>query len=191
MYIFYLVHKTNKFFRRLNMFENEMIKLRKLSFKDYYTYHEWRNDSEVMKTTSSQLDLYTLEETEQFILAIASQPNAKGYMIEEKETNQTIGIISLINIDYKNRSAECVIDIGIKAMWGKGFAKTAISLILEFAFNELNLHRISLQVFSFNDRAIKLYEKIGFVFEGRLRQTLYRSGEWHDTILMGILKNEY
>lgn len=144
-----------------------------------------------MKTTSPQLDLYTLEETEKYILATASQSSAKAYMIEEKETNQIIGIIFLINIDYKNRSAECIIDIGVKTMWGKGIGKTAISLIFEFAFNELHLHQISLQVFSFNERDIKLYEKLGFVFEGRLRETLYRFGEWHDTILMGILKDEY
>lgn len=83
------------------MFENKNIKLRKLSTSDYTTYHDWRNDIEVMKTTSPQLDIYTLEETEQFISMIASQPNSKGYMIEHKETGKTVGIVSLINIDYK------------------------------------------------------------------------------------------
>lgn len=173
------------------MFENEKIKIRKLSADDYLLYHEWRNNIEVMKTTSSQLDQYTLEETENYILAIMSQSNSKGYMIEEKESSKTVGIISLINIDYKNRSAECIIDIGVKSIWGKGIGKSAISLILEFAFNELNLHRVYLQVYSFNERALNLYQKMGFVMEGRLRQTLYRFGIWHDTILMSILKSEY
>ncbi|AFS77521.1 acetyltransferase, GNAT family [Gottschalkia acidurici 9a] len=173
------------------MFENKIIKLRRLSPNDYTTYHNWRNDTEVMQSTSPQLEIYTLEETEQYISTIASQPNAKGYIIEYKKTEQSVGIVSLINIDYKNRSAECIIDIGEKDMWGKGIGTSAISLILEFAFNELNLHRIYLQVFSFNERAIKLYEKIGFVHEGRLRQALYRAGNWHDIIIMSILKNEY
>lgn len=62
------------------MFENKIIKLRKLSTNDYSTYHNWRNDIEVMKTTSPQLDIYTLEETEQFISVIASQANAKGLL---------------------------------------------------------------------------------------------------------------
>lgn len=109
-----------------------------------------------MKTTSPQLDIYTLEETEQFISVIASQANAKGYMIEHKESGQTVGIVSLINIDYKNRSAECILDIGARDMWGKGIGTSAMSLILGFAFYELNLHRVYLQVFSFNERAIKL-----------------------------------
>ncbi|MBO1001081.1 GNAT family N-acetyltransferase [Pseudogracilibacillus auburnensis] len=173
------------------MFENKIIKLRKLSANDYTTYHDWRNDMEVMETTSPQLDIYTLEETEQYISAIVSQPTAKGYLIEYKETEQTVGIVSLINMDYKNRSAECIIDIGVKDMWGKGIGTAAISLILEFAFNELNLHRVYLHVFSFNERAIKLYEKMGFIHEGKFRQALYRTGKWHDIVIMGILKDEY
>ncbi|GIP61052.1 GNAT family protein [Paenibacillus sp. FSL W8-0186] len=173
------------------MFENKMIKLRKLSANDYTTYHDWRNDMEVMETTSLNFDIYTLEETEQFISAIAAQSTAKGYLIEYKETEQTVGIVSLINIDYKNRSAECVIDIGVKDVWGKGIGTAAISLILEYAFNELNLNRLYLQVFSFNERAIKLYEKMGFIHEGKFRQALYRKGKWHDIVIMGILKDEY
>lgn len=97
----------------------------------------------------------------------------------------------MIHIDNKNRSAECIIDIGEKNMWGKGIGSSAMSLILEFAFGELNLHRVCLQVFSFNERAIKLYEKMGFSHEGRLRHALYRSGNWHDIVLMSILKSEY
>ena len=173
------------------MFENKIIKLRKLSTNDYSTYHNWRNDIEVMKTTSPQLDIYTLEETEQFISVIASQANAKGYMIEHKESGQTVGIVSLINIDYKNRSAECILDIGARDMWGKGIGTSAISLILGFAFYELNLHRVYLQVFSFNERAIKLYEKMGFTHDGKFREAIYRDGRWHDTVIMSILKKEY
>ncbi|MBW4846342.1 MAG: GNAT family N-acetyltransferase [Lachnospiraceae bacterium] len=173
------------------MFENEIIKLRKLSLDDYNIYHSWRNDVEVMYTTSPLLDIYTLKDTEEFITSIISQSNAKSYIIEHKETNQAVGIVSLSNIDYKNRSAECIIDIGAKDMWGKGIGKAALSLILEYAFSELNLHRVFLNVFSFNKRAIKLYEKMGFMHEGVLRQAFYRAGDWHDIVIMSILKNEY
>ena len=105
------------------MFENEIIKLRKLSLDDYNIYHSWRNDVEVMYTTSPLLDIYTLKDTEEFITSIISQPNAKSYIIEHKETNQAVGIVSLSNIDYKNRSAECIIDIGAKDMGEKALVK--------------------------------------------------------------------
>nr|WP_308742750.1 GNAT family protein [uncultured Anaerocolumna sp.] len=173
------------------MFEDKIIKLRKLSLNDFNVYHNWRNDLDVMYSTSPALDVYTLEDTENLIQIMSGQPDAKGYIIEYKETGQAVGIISLIHIDTKNRSAECVIDIGEKDMWGKGIGKAALTMILRYAFDELNLHRVFLQVFSFNQRAINLYEKIGFKQEGQLRQALYRGGNWHDIIVMGILSAEY
>lgn len=173
------------------MFETETIRLRKLTNNDFEIYHNWRNDTEVMYSTSPNLDIYTLEETEKYISMMANISNAKGYIIEHKKADKAVGIISLINIDYKNRSAECVIDIGAKDMWGQGIGSSAMALIMDYAFKELNMHRVYLQVFSFNINAIKLYEKMGFVHEGSLRSALYRSGKWHDIILMSILKSEY
>jgi RimJ/RimL family protein N-acetyltransferase len=173
------------------MLEDNSIKLRKLSPNDFSVYHNWRNDLDVMYSTSPALDVYTLEETENLIQIMSSQPDAKGYIIEYKQTGQAIGIISLIHIDTKNRSAECVLDIGERDMWGKGIGTAALSVILKYAFDELNLHRVTLQVFSFNKRAINLYQKIGFKQEGQLRQALYRGGNWHDIIMMGILSTEY
>ncbi|MED4174038.1 GNAT family protein, partial [Halalkalibacterium halodurans] len=94
-------------------------------------------------------------------------------------------------IDYKNRNAECIIDIGEKTYWGKGYGFEALRLLLNYAFLEMNLHRVSLRVFSFNKKAIRLYEKLGFKHEGTSRQCLYRYGQWHDIVHMGILKDEY
>lgn len=173
------------------MFKTENIYLRKIESSDAEIYHEWRNNPEIMRSTSPYLDLYTLEETESFINMIASQPSAKGYMIIYNETHATVGIISLVNIDTKNRSAECIIDIGDKSVWGKGIGTQALSLVIDYAFNELNMHRVYLQVFSFNERAIGLYQKLGFIEEGRLREALYRDGNWHDIVQMSILKSEY
>jgi RimJ/RimL family protein N-acetyltransferase len=64
-------------------------------------------------------------------------------------------------------------------------------VLLAYAFLELNLHRVSLRVFSLNEKAIHIYHKLGFVEEGVMRQSLYRNGQWHDIILMGLLKEEY
>lgn len=173
------------------MFEDDRIKLRKLTAEDFKIYQTWRNDIEVMKSTSLSLDQYTLKETEDYILLLTTLTDAKGYIIEDKKSRQPLGIISLIHIDFKNRSAECVLDIGEKAIWGSGIGTAALELLLAFGFNELNLHRIYLQVFSFNNGAIRLYEKIGFSHEGRQRQALFRAGQWHDILMLSLLKNEY
>lgn len=159
---------------------------------DTELYHKWRNDLEVMHSTNPSLDVYSMETTTEFVEhVILGSPTSKSYIIVEKEMDTPIGIVSLINIDYKNRNAECIIDLGEKEYWGKGYGSEALKLLLDYAFYEMNLHRVSLKVFSFNDRAISLYTKIGFQHEGNSRQSLFRNGQWHDIVHMGLLQNEY
>lgn len=121
---------------------------------------------------------------------ILASGTAKSYVIVDKQTQTPIGVTSLNQIDLKNRNAECIIDIGAKDYWGKGYGNEALKLLLDYAFLEMNLHRVSLRVFSFNEKAIKLYEKIGFKHEGISRQFLFREGKWHDLVHMGILQEE-
>ncbi|PYZ96428.1 GNAT family N-acetyltransferase [Alteribacter lacisalsi] len=174
------------------MFNTHRITLRKMTADDTELYHIWRNDPDVMQSTSPSLDLHTEEETKSFVKdVLLSSSSSKCYMIEDKETSQTIGITSLVQIDLGNRNAECIIDIGEKGYWGKGYGREALGLLLDYAFLELNLHRIALRVFSFNEKAISLYCSIGFTEEGISRESLFRNGQWHDIIQMGFLQNEY
>ena len=174
------------------MFKTKRIILKRMTENDISKYHEWKNDYDVMATTSPYLDTYSFEETKEFVTnVILNNPNSKSYMIMDVKTNSTIGITSLVNIDWKNRNAEFIIDIGEKEYWGQGFGKESLSLILQYAFLELNLNRVGLQVFSFNERAISLYTNLGFTKEGEIRESIFRGGNWHNTILMGLLSEEY
>lgn len=147
---------------------------------------------EVMRTTNPAIDRYTWEDTEQFVRnVVLGSGQSKSYMIIEKESESPIGVTSLINIDLKNRNAECILDLGEKQFWGQGYGTEALKLLLDYAFLEMNLHRVSLRVFAFNEKAIKLYQKIGFKQEGISRQCIFRDGGWHDMIQMGILQHEY
>ncbi|KNF09030.1 acetyltransferase, ribosomal protein N-acetylase [Gottschalkia purinilytica] len=174
------------------LFESSRIVLKKMTSSYAELYHSWRNNIEIMQSTNPLLDVYDLDETKEFInQVILGSHSSKSYIIVEKKSDTPIGITSLINIDYKNRNAECIIDIGEKDYWGKGYGTEALKLLLDYAFLEMNLHRVSLRVFSFNNNAIKLYEKLGFKYEGSSRQSLFREGTWHDIIHMGILQDEY
>ncbi|MFB4168220.1 GNAT family N-acetyltransferase [Virgibacillus sp. JSM 102003] len=173
------------------LFSGERVRLRKMSSEDASTYHRWRNDIEIMHFADSSLDVFTYADTEKFVKNITESNNSRIYMIEELEANNPIGITSLINIDYGNRNAECNISIGDKSYWGKGFGQESFRLLLDFAFNELNLHKVYLRVFSFNKGAIKLYQKLGFYEEGELIEQFYRDGSWHNVIFMGLLKRNY
>ncbi|WP_405081737.1 GNAT family N-acetyltransferase [Paenibacillus chitinolyticus] len=174
------------------LFESSRVAFRKMTEDDAVVYHTWRNDMEVMRTTNPSLDLVTFADTRQFVeQVILGSGTSKSYMILDKPSGRSIGITSLTQLDFKNRSAECILDIGEKEFWGKGYGTESLRLLLDYAFLELNLHRVSLRVFAFNDKAVALYEKIGFKREGVSRQAVFREGTWHDILHMGILQEEY
>ncbi|MFG6149263.1 GNAT family N-acetyltransferase [Halobacillus sp. B23F22_1] len=173
------------------MFKGERIKLRKLADTDIDTCHSWRNNEEVMRYTNPSLDKYTYSETREFVEKITQSPTSKSYMIELIQSRKPLGITSLINIDYKNRNAECIIDIGEHEYWGNGYGTEALQLLIQYSFVELNLHKVYLRVFSFNERAISLYEKMGFRIEGEQIDQLFRDGEWHNVVLMAIFQKEF
>lgn len=174
------------------LFESSRVYFRKMTEDDVSIYHKWRNDMEVMRTTNPFMDMYTMTDTKDFVDHVILEPNSsKSYLIVDKESDKPIGITSLIHIDFKNRSGECIIDIGEKEYRGQGYGTESLKLLLDYAFLEMNLHRVSLQVFSFNEKAVKMYGEIGFKQEGVARQAIFREGKWHDIIQMGILQSEY
>ncbi|HXQ36514.1 MAG TPA: GNAT family protein, partial [Anaerolineales bacterium] len=75
--------------------------------------------------------------------------------------------------------------------WGRGYGTDVMKVILRYAFMEINLRRVTLSVFEYNPRAVRSYEKAGFVHEGRMRQFLNREGKRWDMLFMGILRDEW
>jgi RimJ/RimL family protein N-acetyltransferase len=115
------------------------------------------------------------------------------FAIEVQANNQWvhIGNVGLHRIDWRSRSAVFGIAIGDKASWGKGYGTDATRTMLRFAFGELNLHRVELEVFDYNSRAIRAYEKAGFRREGTRRQAHYHDGQYHDAHWMAVLRDEF
>jgi len=101
------------------------------------------------------------------------------------------GEIRLDNVNRQDRRATMAIGINNPALLGKGFGTEAITVLLRHAFGEMGLHRIGIRVLAYNKRAIRAYEKCGFVIEGIERETAYVNGEWHDDIMMGLLDREF
>lgn len=105
--------------------------------------------------------------------------------------NKLIGGTGLFNIDWTSRSAEVGISIYNPKYWSKGYGVEAWNLILGFAFRDLNLNRVGLEVFDFNKRAHKCYLKAGFKEMGRRRKARFIDGKYHDSIVMDILRQEW
>jgi RimJ/RimL family protein N-acetyltransferase len=112
------------------------------------------------------------------------------FVVRPLEDDTLVGFLNLMDIQWTHGITTLAIGISTEHQ-GKGYGREAMELILRFAFHELNLFRVQLYVFSYNTRAIGLYEKIGFVKEGILRQSLQRDGRRYDVYLYAILRDEW
>jgi RimJ/RimL family protein N-acetyltransferase len=102
-----------------------------------------------------------------------------------------IGNSSFFDFDWVARSAEVGIMIGDKTVWNQGYGSEVMTVLLRHGFRTLNLNRIYLRVYAENKRAIRAYEKVGFVHEGRMRQAVYKQGSYSDILYMSVLREEW
>jgi len=107
------------------------------------------------------------------------------------DNERPIGFIGLFNLLWNHGDAMVSIGIGDPENWGRGYGTDAMLLILRYAFQELNIQRVTLGVFDYNKRAIRSYEKAGFKLEGRVRQAIQRDGAREDVLYMGVLREEW
>ncbi|MGQ4832622.1 MAG: GNAT family N-acetyltransferase [Candidatus Asgardarchaeia archaeon] len=167
--------------------------LRALEDEDAYTLAQYVNDLEVIRYLSIYRPHSTRDELE-FIETARNNMKRNlqfTFGIVDKESKKLIGVISLNKVNWVSRTSELGIAIWNKAYWGRGYGTEALTLILDYGFNFLNLHKIWLRVFDFNKRAIRAYEKVGFVKEGVLRKHVFKEGRYADLIIMGILRDEF
>ncbi len=132
---------------------------------------------------------YSLEQQKEWL-----KENLKNHYffgIWTLDENKCIGDVVLDEINPVTGEAWLGIGIGEVDFWGKGYGTDAMRLMVRYGFLELNLNRITLDVFEYNPRAIQCYLKAGFKEEGRERQWLYRAGKRWDLVYMGILKDEW
>ena len=112
-------------------------------------------------------------------------------VIVRKNDDQMIGFIELAGYDWHSGNAWMGIGLGERENWGKGYGTEALQILLCMAFREWNLHRVSLAVLGYNERAKRSYEKAGFKVEGSLRGFVFRDGKRWDMDMMGVLRDEW
>lgn len=161
-----------------------------INLEDAEQYTEWLNDLEVSKNLVVFSQPIGLDK-EKMILEDMIKRGNQIFAIIDIKTDKLIGNCSLFTIEYKHRKAEFGIFIGDKSYWGKGFGTEATELILDYGFNILNLHNILLKVYNFNNKAIRCYEKAGFHYIGKRRESIIIGGRKYDEIYMDILSNEF
>jgi RimJ/RimL family protein N-acetyltransferase len=170
--------------------QGERVNLRRLEEEDLEKELQWLSDPEVTRLTQAGYSLPVTRAQVQEMFKEAIRGERLFFAVETKD-GTLIGDAALHPIDEKNRLGELLITIGEKGYWNKGYGTDTILLLLKLAFQEVNLQKVELRVFEYNERAIKVYEKCGFKREGVRRRALFRDGRYYDQILMGILREEF
>jgi RimJ/RimL family protein N-acetyltransferase len=154
-------------------------------------FRRWYADPEIARLARYQEAPMRPDEIERFFTARVVGTDALAMAVHERETNRLIGTCAFSQLDGDNGSALFHITIGEKDAWGRGAGTEATWLMLRHAFETLGLHRIGLFVFEFNERAIRAYQRCGFVIEGRSRESIWRDGRWWDELAMSVLETDW
>ena len=173
------------------MYNGALVKLRAYKEEDIERAVQFINDEEVKKLLDSNtpFPMTKWQEEEWIKSRKANTDFTYDFAIEDLKTGKYIGGCSINECDVKNRTCTIGIMIGDKDYWGNGYGSDALKALNKFIFEEVNMNKIKLKVFSFNSRAIACYKKVGFQEEGILKKELYRNGKYHDEILMAIFKD--
>lgn len=169
----------------------ENIMLREYQKDDIDNLMKWINDPDIVRFLSDRY-LYpqSKKQVEDF-LEMAMHKSWTGFVISDRETGDYLGQTDFINIDEKNGCAELALVIGDTNNISKGIGTEASKLMMNFGFQNLRLNRIELSCWDYNERALKLYNKLNFIEEGRKRNKRYFKGEYHDQVFFAILKSEW
>jgi RimJ/RimL family protein N-acetyltransferase len=171
--------------------ELDAVVLRALEPGDLPRLHEYRNDPETTRDLVGFSVHYSHAALAAWLESHARRTDEALWAIAARGDDRCIGHVGLYQLDHRIRKASFGILIGDPAQRGKGIGTAVTRAVVDYGFDELNLHRIELDVLATNARAIHIYEGLGFQREGVLRHAQFRGGAYVDLVLMAVLDAEW
>jgi RimJ/RimL family protein N-acetyltransferase len=175
--------------RRRFMIAGEHIILRAFEREDAERCYRWMNDPNIVRTLKSRYPIAFQNEMEWLDRAMHASVTERHFAIERKDDRTHVGNASIHDIEWVSRVASFGLFIGEPSAWNRGFGSDAIRTLVRFAFDEMNLRKLRIDVFDYNDRAKHVLETQGFVQEGRLRAEFYRDGAYHDIVILSTFRD--
>jgi len=170
--------------------EGKNVYLRILELSDIPRTQKWISDPDISENLG-YLPVKSLYQQEQWYKSIANDNSRYIFTICLSQTDELIGIVGLGLINYISRNASISIFIYDKSYRGMGYGFEALKLLLKFAFESLNLHKVYARISKSNIQSVNIAKKLGFVQEGILREHYYSGGVYHDKISISLLRSEY
>lgn len=148
----------------------------------------WRNDSQFRQYFREHRELSLEQQTRWYEQVVLADDRVRMFAICDTTTHQLLGACGLCYIHWLDRHADFSIYIGYQQRYiDDYYAVDAALTLMRYGFDELNLHRLWAEIYAFDTRKIQFFERIGFILEGRHRQTHWSHGQWHDSLFYGRL----
>ena len=170
------------------MIAGEHVILRALEREDVERCYRWMNDPNIVRTLKSRYPIAFINEVEWLESAVHPNPAERHFAIERRDDRTHIGNASIHDIDWVSRVGWFGLFIGEPTAWNRGFGSDAIKALVRFAFDEMNLGKLRIHVFDYNDKAKHVLEQHGFVQEGKLERDFYREGRYHDIVILSAFR---
>ena len=172
--------------------EGKKIYLREVRESDVNDeYYNWINDPEINQFLETRFFPRSKNDILSYVRKMDCNPGEIFFAICIKENDKHIGNIKLGPINWIHRKGDISLVIGNKEYWGKGIAAEAIGLVVDFAFNVLNLHKLCAGYYESNIGSAKAFAKCGFTEEGSYRQEYFFNGNFIDVIRTGLINRNY
>lgn len=166
------------------------IYLRPFEEEDIPLVRKWANAPELRAQTSEVFPLSGRSAADYFE-RLRTDEYRVWFTVCRRDNDRAIGQVGLLRIYHPWRTADLTMIIGEAEERGRGRGREAMELVLDFAFGQLNLHRVAIAVVAFNARAVAFYEKLGFVREGTQRDGYFHGHRYHDFVMMSLLGHEF
>jgi RimJ/RimL family protein N-acetyltransferase len=176
--------------RRRFMLAGEHVILRAFERDDAERCYRWMNDPNIIRTLKSRYPIAFQNEVEWLDRAMHESFTERHFAIEKKDDRTHIGNASIHDIDWVSRNASFGLFIGEPTAWNRGFGTDSILTLVRFAFEEMNLMKLRINVFEYNEKAKHLLMAHGFVEEGKLVRDFFREGTYHDIVILSIFRDD-
>lgn len=175
-----------RYFKKL---KGKRLYLSPINVEDYEIYTKWMNDLSTAIPLGQVTSNFGLIKEKKALEKMSQQDHQFAIVLNDGD--QLLGNCSLYDVNHIHKTASLGLFIGDEDNRNKGYGSEAIQVILSYAFKILNLNNVMLKVFSFNERGIAAYRKIGFKEIGRRRQCYEMDDKYYDDVFMDILKSDF
>ena len=172
------------------MYDGALVRLRTMEPGDAERLHRWINDPDITEHLAVRYPMSIANEQDWVTANKTISYGQANFAVETLAEGRHVGGVDIRTSSPENRKGELGLMIGDKTVWGQGYGLDAVRTACRFGFEEMNLHRVELWVHATNERAIRVYERAGFVTEGVARDSWYKGGRYLDQLLMGLLRGE-